>query len=102
MAKQYTVTGAYVTVKTDTSEGPRLVGLYEGSPWPADASAEATAHHLEEGLITEVGQEPATPEALATPVPAAQVPGEPVGEPGGPKPARTGPTRAAEGRAGKG
>lgn len=81
-----TVLGAYVTVKTNTSEGPRLVGLYEGSPWPKDASPEATKHHLDNGLIGKVGQ--AAPEALATPVPAAQVPDEPVGEPGGPKPAR--------------
>lgn len=92
MARNYVVTGAYVTVKTVTPDGPRVVGLYEGAPWPADAPAEATEHHLEEGLIAEAGAEAKVPAHVAVPEPAAQVPDEPVGEPGGPKPSRTGAT----------
>ena len=53
--KHYVVTGAYVTVKTNTPDGVRIVGLYSGSPWPADAAEEATEHHLANGLIAEVG-----------------------------------------------
>ena len=56
MAKRYRVTGAYVTVKTNTTNGPMIVGLYEGAPVPADASDEWLAHHLEADppLIEEV------------------------------------------------
>jgi hypothetical protein len=86
MAKHYYVTGAYVTVRTMTPDGPRVVGLYEGAPWPDDAAEAATEHHLAEGLIAEVGQPSKAPEHVAVPVPAAQEPDAPVGEPTGPKP----------------
>jgi hypothetical protein len=90
MAKRYRVTGAYVTVKTDTTNGPMVVGLYEGAPVPADASEAWIAHHLANNLIEEVPQA----EAKAEPVAAA---------PPGPPPAHAPehePPRA--GRAGKG
>jgi len=64
-AKQYVVTGAYVTVKTETADGPRVVGLYAGAPWPADAPPEATKHHLENSLIEEVGAPAPAPAAAA-------------------------------------
>lgn len=54
MAKRYVITGAYVTVKTMTTQGPRIVGMYAGAPWPDDAEAAATQHHLDCGLIEEV------------------------------------------------
>lgn len=94
---KYTVVGEYVTVKTVTDRGPTVVGLYAGAPWPEDAPEDATQHHLESGLIAEVGK---APQADAGPAvasaPAAQVPDEPVGEPGGPKPARVSAQRAAD------
>lgn len=93
MAKHYSVIGAYVTVRTVTQDGPRVVGLYAGAPWPADASEEATAHHLAEGLIAETGSGVKAPAHVAEGEPAAQVPGEPEGEPGGPKPNRVAPPR---------
>jgi hypothetical protein len=54
--KRYVVTGAYVTVKTATTDGVKFVGLYSGSPWPQDATQEAGQHHLSSGLIAEVGK----------------------------------------------
>jgi hypothetical protein len=63
------VTGAYVTVKTSTADGVRVVGLYAGAPWPADADPEATEHHLANGLIAEVG----VPAKAEPPPPAAPV-----------------------------
>jgi hypothetical protein len=90
MAKQYVVTGAYVTVKTNTADGPKLVGLYDGAPWPADAPEEATEHHLREGLIAEVGKapevnpaagfsptEPVDPERVTLPEPGQEDAGKP-------------------------
>jgi len=61
-ATAYRVTGAYVTVKTETADGMRIIGLYAGAPVPADASDEWVKHHLSSGLIEEV----------ASPAPAAE------------------------------
>lgn len=96
MAKKYTVVGEYVTVKTSTDQGPMVVGLYAGSPWPDDAAEDATKHHLAEGLIAEVGKPPEAqaPAMVLSPEPAAQEPDAPVGEPAGPKPARVAPKTA--------
>jgi hypothetical protein len=101
--KKYTVTGAFVTVKTTTERGPTVVGLYQGAPWPDDATPEATQHHLDNKLIAEVGAPSPTPEALAEPVPAPQEPDAPEGEPAGPKPTRpsAGALHAAQERASK-
>lgn len=78
MAKQYRVTGAYVTVKTATTHGPMIVGLYEGAPVPADAGQEWLDHHLANHLIEEVPQAPAAPkpEAKAEPKAEARLPGK--------------------------
>lgn len=59
---QYVVTGAYVTVKTMTNEGPRILGLFAGAPWPADATEDATRHHLAMGLIEAVPEPPKPPQ----------------------------------------
>jgi hypothetical protein len=83
-AKRYRVTGAYVTVKTDTTNGPMVVGLYEGAPVPADASEQWIAHHLENHLIEEV--------------PQAQVASEPEARaPAGPRPAAADKPAAGKG-----
>jgi hypothetical protein len=55
-AKGYTVVGEYITVRTATADGYRIVGLYKGAPLPGDVSPEAVAHHLRQGLIAEVGE----------------------------------------------
>lgn len=54
MATKYTVTGAYVTVKTMTDQGVRIVGLYAGAPVPADAGEAWVQHHLDNNLIEAV------------------------------------------------
>jgi hypothetical protein len=57
--KSYVVTAAYVTVKTNTPDGPRIVGRYAGTPVPADAPPEWIAHHLHKHMIAEAP--PGTP-----------------------------------------
>jgi hypothetical protein len=66
------VTGAYVTVKTMTMQGPRIVGLFAGAPWPADAPEDSTKHHLSVKLIAEVPEpeSPAEPEPVKVPAKA--------------------------------
>ncbi len=65
MADSYVVTGAYVTVKTVTPDGVRIVGRYAGAPVPPDASPEWITHHLDKGLIAKApeGTPPAPPSA---------------------------------------
>src|SRR5258708_40122581 len=61
MAKDYVVTGPYVTVKTMTIQGMRVVGLYEGTPVPKDVPPPDLAHLLAQGLVHERGWVPPTP-----------------------------------------
>jgi hypothetical protein len=56
--KEYTVTGKYVTARTMTTDGWRVVGLMEGARVPPDADPEWIEHHLRKKLIAEVGKEP--------------------------------------------
>lgn len=75
--KQYVVTGAYVTVKTMTHQGPRILGLMAGAPVPVDAGDFWIQHHLDSNLIEEVPEpepvkaevkpEPEQPKAAAAP-----------------------------------
>lgn len=53
---KYMVTGEYVTVKTATADGLRIVGLYRGAALPGDASPETVQHLLGRGLIAEVDE----------------------------------------------
>lgn len=69
MAKQYVVTGAYVTLKTSTPQGPRILGFYRGAPVPADVSQEQIDHHLNQGLIAEVADPAAVPASELFPSP---------------------------------
>jgi len=62
--KQYTVTGLYVTVKTMTTDGWRVVGLHAGALMPPDVPQSDLDHLLRKGLIAEVGKEPLTPADL--------------------------------------
>jgi hypothetical protein len=57
----YTVTGKYVTAKTMTTDGWRVVGLHEGAQLPPDVPEEDVAHLLRKGLVAEVGNEPVPP-----------------------------------------
>jgi hypothetical protein len=50
----YVVTAPRVVVKTMTHDGPRMIGLFAGAPWPADADPAATQHHLDNDLIVAV------------------------------------------------
>lgn len=68
--QRYVVAGAYVTVKTMTMEGPRIVGLFAGAPWPADAPLDATQHHLSQRLIVPV-EDPSAVNPTLTPMDVA-------------------------------
>lgn len=72
MAK-YTVKGAYVTCKTMTTEGVRIVGLYAGAPVPGDAEDAWIKHHLDNNLIEAVPE----PEPAAKPAAASHAPARP-------------------------
>ncbi len=52
---QYRVTGAYVTLKTATPYGPRMMGFQHGAIVPADVPQDQIDHHLRKGLIEQVG-----------------------------------------------
>lgn len=60
-AKRYVVTAPYVTVKTMTLEGWRVVGLHEGAPLPADVDQVTIDNLLRKGLAGEVGNLPVAP-----------------------------------------
>jgi hypothetical protein len=66
---RYRVTGAYVTVKTNTTNGPTVVGLYEGAPVPPDATPAWVEHHLANRLIEEVPGTAEEPTLTAAPGP---------------------------------
>lgn len=61
----YVVVAPYVTVRTMTEQGPRIIGLYTGAPVPEDAPEEWVKSHAEAGLIAEV-EDPAA--AVVTPL----------------------------------
>ncbi|SRR6266581_1889937 len=63
--KKYVVTGKYVTVKTMTTEGIRVIGLYTGAPVPGDVPPDDLAHLLSIGLVHEEGWVPPTPGELS-------------------------------------
>jgi hypothetical protein len=69
--KQYVVTGKYVTAKTMTSQGPRVLGLHEGAPVPPDVPQEWVTHHLNMDLIKEL------PAPDPEPAPKADAPAKP-------------------------
>lgn len=50
----YVVTGAYVMVKTGTSDGPMFVGLLKDRLVPDDVDQAHIEHLLSVGLISEV------------------------------------------------
>ncbi len=60
--KEYVVTAPYVTVKTMTIQGVRVVGLMEGAPLPADVPERDLKHLLDQGLAHERGWQPPSPE----------------------------------------
>ncbi len=60
--EEYVVTGPYVTVKTLTPQGIRVVGLYDGAPLPADVPQKDLEHLLAQGLVHERGWVPPSPQ----------------------------------------
>jgi len=65
----YRVTAPYVTVRTMTENGPRIIGLYKGAVVPDDAAEDWIEAHTRDQLIEEFGAE-------AAPVSAESVPAE--------------------------
>ena len=63
----YHVVGKYVTVKTMTSEGPRIIGLMEGSSLPGDIEPDSLAHLIRVGLVRRVGDPPPPDPGVVTP-----------------------------------
>jgi hypothetical protein len=59
---QYRVTGAYVTLKTATPAGPRMIGFQFGAIVPADVPQDQIDHHLRVRLIAPIDA-PAEPAA---------------------------------------
>jgi hypothetical protein len=56
VAKQFAVTGPYVTVKTMTVDGVKVIGLHRGAPVPQDVDPAHLQHLLDHDLVGEVGQ----------------------------------------------
>ncbi len=71
------VSGPYVTVKTSTTEGMRIIGLHRGAPLPLDVTPDAIEHLASHGLIESFPLGPAEEEHLAE---------DPPGGPGAPPP----------------
>lgn len=67
--QRYVVTGKYVTVKTMTMDGPRIVGLSTGAPVPADVDEKSLKHLESHDLIVAVA-DPAAVNPDVTPVEA--------------------------------
>jgi hypothetical protein len=74
MPQRYRVTGKFVNCKTTTTDGVRIVGLYEGAVVPADASQEWIDHHLANDLI---GPIPGTADPEPEPAPEPDPPKAP-------------------------
>ncbi len=43
---RYVVCAPYITLRTMTPEGPRILGFYDGQPVPEDVPKEQIEHHL--------------------------------------------------------
>lgn len=54
MAQRYKVSGAYITCKTLTNDGPMIIGLYKDAWVPEDATGEWIEHHLKNDLIVPI------------------------------------------------
>jgi hypothetical protein len=50
----YVVTAPYITVRTGTADGLKILGFYVGAVLPGDVSEESIKHHLDSGLIAAV------------------------------------------------
>lgn len=71
------VCSPYVTVKTSTTEGMRIIGLHRGAPLPVDVQPEQVKHHADHGLIERFAVTKAERQHLAD---------DPPGGPGVPEP----------------
>lgn len=57
MGKRYMVVDEYITAKTATPDGTRLVGFYRGAVLPDDVPEETIKHHLLTEQIEEIDGE---------------------------------------------
>jgi len=55
--KRYVVTAPYVTLRTMTVEGNRMLGFQAGATVPDDVPEDSFDHHLSHGLIAPAGEE---------------------------------------------
>lgn len=62
-APQYRVTGAYVTLKVNTPEGPQMRGFHQNAPVPPGVPQDQIDHHLSVGLIEPVDGPDSPPKA---------------------------------------
>lgn len=51
---KYVVTAPYVTLTTNTAEGKRLMGFFQGAPVPPDVPEDQIKYHLRDKMIAEV------------------------------------------------
>lgn len=64
--KQYVVTAPYVTLHcVDANGAPVIVGFYKDALVPAGVTAESLKHHLDGGMVAEVGEAAAEAKAEA-------------------------------------
>jgi hypothetical protein len=66
--KRYVVVAPYVTLRTMTQSGPRILGFHSGAPVPPDVPDDQIQHHLSKKMIVEVA-DPSAVGAEATPTP---------------------------------
>lgn len=72
MAK-YVVVAPYVTLKTMTHQGARILGFHAGAPVPDDVPPEMIKHHLDNKLIAEVADPTQIPQDELFPTPLEQM-----------------------------
>lgn len=68
MSDSYVVVAPYVTVRTMTMDGPRIIGLFAGAPIPADADPGWCERHAEAKMIAKVADPAVVPDLTLSPV----------------------------------
>ena len=76
---RYVVTAPYVTVRTMTEQGARVLGLYADAPVPKDAPEDWVKNHLAAKMIAEVEDPAQAVSAVLTPLEVVEAAGQPGG-----------------------